>query len=159
VPVLESCHKWCGSLIKFSLLGYSGWRMGMITRVRARLQSINTPTKIDPRIQDEKTAQTGENTVSATVRYRNHSSPFGTTLRQSASTASLLYVWSVQTINITLLGSSFKGIMNDPHVTCVFLLGTIVHSTQKADYSGAHHFNIIFPSMPISPKWTILSWF
>lgn len=30
----------------------------MITRVRARLQSINTPTKVDPRIQDEKTAQT-----------------------------------------------------------------------------------------------------
>jgi len=30
----------------------------MITRVRARLQSVNTPTKIDPRIQDEKTAQT-----------------------------------------------------------------------------------------------------
>ncbi|PSN33247.1 hypothetical protein C0J52_23045 [Blattella germanica] len=32
--------------------------MGMITRVRARLQSIHTLTKIDPRIQDEKTAQT-----------------------------------------------------------------------------------------------------
>jgi len=51
--------------------------MGMITRVRARLQSINTPTKIDPRIQDEKTAQTGEKIIT-TIRYSNYSSPFGT---------------------------------------------------------------------------------
>jgi hypothetical protein len=63
--------------------------MGMITRVRARLQSINTPTKIDPRIQDEKTAQTGEKIISTAALYLHHSSPFGTTHSAwSASTAS-----------------------------------------------------------------------
>lgn len=69
--------------------------MGMITRVRARLQSVNTPTKIDPRIQDEKTAQTGEKIISTAVRYCNYSCPFGTT--RSAWLAyklSLRPVWS-----------------------------------------------------------------
>ena len=35
--------------------------MGMITRVRARLQSLhNLPCRMDPKVQDERTAQTGE---------------------------------------------------------------------------------------------------
>nr|CAD7396753.1 unnamed protein product [Timema cristinae] len=33
-------------------------RMGMISRVRARLQSLHTLTKLDPRDQDDKTAKT-----------------------------------------------------------------------------------------------------
>ena len=35
--------------------------MGMISRVRARLQSLHSlTTRIDPKIQDERTAQTGK---------------------------------------------------------------------------------------------------
>lgn len=33
--------------------------MGMITRVRGRLRSLHTITKLDPKLRDEKIAETG----------------------------------------------------------------------------------------------------
>nr|CAD7259990.1 unnamed protein product [Timema shepardi] len=42
-------------------------RMGMISRVRARLQSLHTLTKLDPRDQDEKTAKTERKVVADCV--------------------------------------------------------------------------------------------
>jgi len=98
-PILTYCH---------DLPVHSWWRMGMITRVRARLQSVNTPTKIDPRIQDEKTAQTGEKIISTAVRFCNYSCPFGT----------IRSAWSAYKLSLRPVWSPFKSLTFKPHSIC-----------------------------------------
>lgn len=92
--------------------------MGMITRVRARLQSINTLTKIDPRIQDEKTAQTGEDitTVRCHINLYLARRTSGGRFPRTVTTIRL-----AKSLTLILWAVCYQRIMNNPSVTCNFI--------------------------------------